>query len=59
MVLSMATCGAEGKTKSELQQNLHLSTDDTVMKNGYQTLIDTINVSYLLIINLLFGLIFQ
>ncbi|KAK0170431.1 hypothetical protein PV328_010995 [Microctonus aethiopoides] len=43
MVLSMATCGAEGKTKSELQQNLHLSTDDTVMKNGCQTLIDTIN----------------
>ncbi|KAK0162039.1 hypothetical protein PV327_008413 [Microctonus hyperodae] len=43
MVLSMATCGAEGKTKSELQQNLHLPTDDTVMKNGYQTLIDMIN----------------
>lgn len=45
MVLSMVTFGARGKTEKELRSALRLSEDDKINKNGFQSLIDTLNVS--------------
>ncbi|KAK0083851.1 hypothetical protein PV325_008097 [Microctonus aethiopoides] len=39
MVLSMAALGAEGKTKSELRESLHLPTDESAVKDRYEKLI--------------------
>ncbi|CAG5093853.1 Similar to SERPINI1: Neuroserpin (Gallus gallus) [Cotesia congregata] len=43
MVLSMVTYGARGNTEKELRNALRLSDDDQVNKNGFQSLVDTLN----------------
>ncbi|XP_057318337.1 uncharacterized protein LOC130663233 [Microplitis mediator] len=43
MVLSMVTYGARGQTEKELRSALRLSKDDQINKNGFQSLIDTLN----------------
>lgn len=54
MVLSMASFGAGGKTEQQMRSVLHSPCNREVTKNGYQALIDTLNVS--LTINFLFKL---
>ncbi|XP_074098985.1 iris-like isoform X2 [Cotesia typhae] len=43
MVLSMVTYGARGNTEKELRNALRLSEDDQVNKNGFQSLVDSLN----------------
>ncbi|KAK0170427.1 hypothetical protein PV328_010993 [Microctonus aethiopoides] len=42
VILSMVTYGARGLTEEQLRSGLHLS-DDNTTKNGFQSLIDTLN----------------
>ncbi|XP_057318336.1 antichymotrypsin-2-like [Microplitis mediator] len=43
MVLSMVTFGARGQTEKKLRSTLRLSEDNQINKNGFQSLIDTLN----------------
>lgn len=49
IVLSMAAYGARENTEKQLRTVLHLPVNDTLAKNGFQTLIDTLNVSFLVV----------
>lgn len=44
VVLSMAALGAGGKTAMEMRQTLHLPEDDAVSRQGFQNLVDSLNV---------------
>ncbi|XP_008551578.1 ovalbumin-related protein X [Microplitis demolitor] len=43
IVLSMAAYGARGNTEKQMKSGLHLPENDAVGKEGYQSLIDTLN----------------
>ena len=44
VILSMAAFGAGGETKKQMREVLNLKEDDNLMKSGYQSLIDSLNV---------------
>lgn len=44
MVLSMASLGSQGKTKSQLTNVLHLNDDKKIQNIGAKTLVDKLNV---------------
>ncbi|XP_044015973.1 antichymotrypsin-2-like isoform X2 [Aphidius gifuensis] len=43
MVMAMLSVGARGQTETQLRSVLHLPSDKAVTRNGYQSLIDTLN----------------
>lgn len=46
IVLSMASFGAGGNTEKQMSSTLHLPGDNQISKNGYESLITTLNVSF-------------
>lgn len=44
IVLAMATYGADGNTQNELRRGLHFPDDLNEAANGYQSIIDDLNV---------------
>ena len=49
IVLSMAAFGAGGNTKRQMYQVLDLQAEDNLIKSGYQSLIDNLNVRILIL----------
>ena len=51
VVLSMAAFGAGGETKKQMRKVLNFKEDDSLMKSGYQSLIDSLNVRFFILLN--------